>query len=264
MEIKLIFEPKGKAREYSPLALNVYANGCDHGCRYCYCKSVARGDWGLVPRARSLAGLEREAAQASRQILLSFISDPYCAAEQEHRQTRNALAVLHAARCSVAILTKGGTRCLDDLEIFRCWPDGRIKVGATLTFEDNRKCMEWEPGARVFSNRLLALRQLHEAGIRTWASIEPVIEPAESLAVIEASWPYVDAYKVGRWNHDARSKWIDWAAFGKAAVDMIRSAGKALYVKLDLQPHFPPGYLTASETDMDALTLPDRPQEESR
>lgn len=30
-----IYEPKGAAREYSPLALN-YQTGCDHGCVYCY------------------------------------------------------------------------------------------------------------------------------------------------------------------------------------------------------------------------------------
>ena len=30
----MIYEPRGRAREYSPLALNVY-NKCDHFCRYC-------------------------------------------------------------------------------------------------------------------------------------------------------------------------------------------------------------------------------------
>jgi hypothetical protein len=28
--MSLIYEPKGKAREYSPLALNTYSGGCDH------------------------------------------------------------------------------------------------------------------------------------------------------------------------------------------------------------------------------------------
>ena len=30
-----IYEPRGRAREYSPFAMN-YFKGCDHGCRYCY------------------------------------------------------------------------------------------------------------------------------------------------------------------------------------------------------------------------------------
>jgi DNA repair photolyase len=30
-----IYEPAGRAREYSPLALNHF-KGCEHGCLYCY------------------------------------------------------------------------------------------------------------------------------------------------------------------------------------------------------------------------------------
>jgi hypothetical protein len=208
-----------------------------------------------------LAGLGREAVKASRQILLCFVGDGYCSAEREHRNTRAALGILSAARCSVAILTKGGARCLDDLAMFRAWPDGRVKVGATLTFRSATRCAEWELGAASPDDRLDALRQLHEAGVKTWASIEPVIDAAESLAIIEASLPYVDAYKVGKWNHDARANATDWPAFGKAAVDMIRAAGKALYVKADLRPYMPDGYLTATECDMESLSLPDRPAE---
>ena len=33
--MKIIYEPKGKALEYAPLACNLY-KGCPHGCRYCY------------------------------------------------------------------------------------------------------------------------------------------------------------------------------------------------------------------------------------
>ncbi|MDD5502144.1 MAG: hypothetical protein PHH26_01630 [Candidatus Thermoplasmatota archaeon] len=261
--MSLIYEPKGKAREYSPLALNVYSGGCDHGCKYCYCSGIMRGAWNATPRARDLSALSREATTARRQILLSFMGDPYCSAERTHRKTRDALRVLSAARCSVAILTKGGMRCLDDLGTFRAWPDGRVKVGATLTFNASALSRQWEPGAADPGTRIDALRQLHAAGVKTWASIEPVIIPSESLAIIEASLPYCDAYKVGRWNHDQRANATDWVAFGKSAVDMIRAAGKRLYIKVDLRPHFPAGYLTPEECNQDTLTLPDRPEEVS-
>jgi len=262
--MSLIYTPKGKAREYSPLALNTYSDGCDHRCQYCYCHGIGKAfgrPWTGDPAPRSLTGLQREAVKACPQILLCFMSDPYCAAERTHRNTRAALGILSDAKCSVAILTKGGTRCLDDLAMFRSWPDGRVKVGATLTFRSAARCAEWEPGAAHPDDRLDALRQIHAAGVKTWASIEPVIDPAESLAIIEASLPYVDAYKVGKWNHDQRANATDWPAFGLAAVDMIRSAGKALYVKADLRPHMPDGYLTESECDMESLSLPDRPVE---
>ncbi|MDQ1279366.1 MAG: hypothetical protein QG670_628, partial [Thermoproteota archaeon] len=37
--MKYIYEPKGRAREYGALALNVYSN-CDFGCLYCYCRGM--------------------------------------------------------------------------------------------------------------------------------------------------------------------------------------------------------------------------------
>lgn len=33
--MNVIYEPKGRAREYAPLACNLYM-GCTHGCKYCY------------------------------------------------------------------------------------------------------------------------------------------------------------------------------------------------------------------------------------
>lgn len=256
----LIYVPKGKAREYSPLALNIYSGGCDHGCRYCYCPGIFRGRWSLTPVVRDLKSLAREAAGAREQILLSFIGDPYCAAETKHRCTRAALNVLAEARCSIAILTKGGRRCLDDIELFRSWPDGRIKVGATLTFMDKNKSLFHEPGAALPDDRISALSVLHNSGIKTWASIEPVIDADESLAIIKKSLPFVDAYKVGKLNHSKSD--IDWNKFCVDAVTMIRSAGKKLYVKDDLREFVPDGFLTESEADHDSLNLPMRPENE--
>ena len=253
----LIYEPTGKAREYSPLALNVYAGGCDHQCSYCYCRNIVRGDWSKTGSPRNLDSLDREAKKCFRQILLCFMGDPYSQDEIKYRQTRAALEILKRNKCSVAILTKGGERCLDDLGIFRSWPDGRIKVGATLTFKSEHASRKFEPGAQSPLQRVEALKVLHEAGIQTWASIEPVIYPADSLAIIEASLPYVDAYKVGKLNH--RSTDVDWKAFCLDAVSLIRSAGKKLYVKYDLAEFVPAGFLTAEETDCDHLVLPDRP-----
>ena len=39
---KLIYQPKGKAREYSPWACNLY-NGCTNNCTYCYNKKGVGG-----------------------------------------------------------------------------------------------------------------------------------------------------------------------------------------------------------------------------
>ena len=262
----LIYEPEGKAGEYSPYALNIYLNGCNHACSYCYCPDWARRygrPWTTTPTPRALSWktLEREAEETTRQVGLSFLGDPYCAAEREYRATREALAVLAGARCSVAVLTKGGSRCLDDLDAFKRWPEGRVQVGATLTFLTESRSREVEPGAAVPEDRLAALQTLHAAGVRTWASIEPVIDADESLAVIEASLPFVAAYKVGKLNHEKDA--VDWRAFAPRAVAVIRQAGRRVYVKVGSQPYFPAGFLTPQERDPESLFLPDRPEEPS-
>ena len=50
--MSIIYEPRGKAREYSELAANLYT-GCSHGCRYCYCPAILRkkiDEWAANPR----------------------------------------------------------------------------------------------------------------------------------------------------------------------------------------------------------------------
>lgn len=253
--MSLIYEPKGKAREYSPLALNVYSGGCEHQCDYCYCKGI--GAWSEMPKARDLRGLASDAEKANRQVLLSFMSDPYAPIERWCRNTRSALYVLAQHRCSVAILTKGGSICLDDIDAFQNWPDDRIKVGSTLTFVDPDKSKIHEPGAALPEDRLATLAALSNAGIKTWASIEPVIDPQESLAIIEASLPFVDAYKVGKLNH--RKNTTDWVRFGQSAVALIRAAKKTLYVKYDLRAAMPGFEFSTEECDPETVFLPDRP-----
>jgi len=115
---------------------------------------------------------------------------------------------------------------------------------------------EVETGAASPSDRIEALKVLSQAGVKTWASIEPVIDPEESLAIINASLPYVDAYKVGKLNHKENS--TDWKSFGVRAVEMIRGAGKPLYVKVDLRSFFPVNFLREEEIRADVLNLPSR------
>ena len=258
--MRLIYRPKGKAREYSPMALNVYSGGCDHGCGYCYCNGVAKGRWGLVGVPRDLKGLSGEAAKSGEQILMSFMADPYCKADVIHGKTREALLVLREAGCSVALLSKGGERCLRDLDLFVGWPEGRIKVGATLTFFDEARSKQEEPGAASPAERIETLTALRAAGVKTWASIEPVIDPAESLAVMSVSLEHADSYKIGKWNHDARSLNTDWAAFARDAVSLMRDAGKRFYIKEGLRAFLPEGFLTAEESCPDSLCLPRRPE----
>ena len=255
----VIYEPKGKAREYAPLALNHY-RGCDHGCSYCYVPAIFARDSGYVhsdvkPRENVIEQLQKELKHGApdKQILLSFTGDPYCHADVLIELTRRVLKMLSEAKAMIAVLTKGGTRCLRDIDLFKSWPSP-LKVGATLTFLTPAKSEQHEPHASLPVDRLIALRELHEAGVRTWASIEPVIEPKESLAVIRESLPFVDEYKIGKLNHVENN--TDWAQFLRDAVAIMREARKPFYLKEDLRAYCPPDVqLSPEECDMDYLTL---------
>ncbi|MDE6696937.1 MAG: hypothetical protein K2K25_08650, partial [Muribaculaceae bacterium] len=67
-----------------------------------------------------------------------------------------------------------------------------VAFGFTLTGFDEK-----EPGASTNQERIEAMRELHDMGFRTFASIEPIIAPARSLRMIEATKGFCDLYKVG-------------------------------------------------------------------
>lgn len=237
----IIYEPSGKAKEYCDLAANLYI-GCGHGCTYCYaprCLHTTPEQFGNArPRGDILRQIEKEApAHSGKEVHLCFTCDPYQPIEREHRLTRRTLEIFTRNRVRARILTKGGPRCLDDLTLLR---ENRAVVGATLTFVNEEDSSLWEPGAASPANRLATLGALHDHGIETWASLEPVIDPAQSLELIRRTIGFVDTYKVGKWNHDRRANEIDWHAFASEAVNLLERHGQRYYIKEDLRKHLTP------------------------
>lgn len=241
----IIYEPRGKAKEYADLAANLYI-GCDHGCKYCYAPSATykTREAFTKPRVRPgvIAQIAKEApAYAGREVLLSFTCDVYSSFATEQIDpimqasiTRQAIDALHLGGCHVTILTKGGKRSTADFDILK--PGD--KYGATLTFDNPADSQEWEPGAALPEERIAALREAHARNITTWVSFEPVIKPSQTLALMKQVAGFVDLYKIGKWNHDARSKEIDWLAFAEEALDIVVSLKKEFIIKKDLLRYF--------------------------
>lgn len=236
--MSIIYEPKGRAREYAELAANLYS-GCAHGCEYCYAPGALRinkTDFRLCvkPRKDCLQQLEKDAAKLAgtdKRILLSFSTDPYQPCEEQYGLTRQAIEILHSHNIGVTILTKGGMRAARDFDLL-----GQADTfGTSLTFTDIAQSMEWEPGAAIPGDRLAAMKLAHEKGIPTWASIEPVIDPAQSLDLIQVAIPFCDYYKVGKLNHHPLAKTIDWCRFGGMVRNTLEEAGKHFYIKEDLR-----------------------------
>jgi len=236
--MKVIYEPSGKAQEYSELAANLY-QGCSHGCLYCYAPKVVHQKkdefhTNIKPRKDVLKWLDRQAPHyKGKEVFLCFTCDPYGPEEMEHCTTRDAIKLLYGHSVGVNILTKGGDRAERDLHILAERPE-LSRLGATLTFDNIQDSLKWEPMAAIPDSRIRMLYRAHNMGIKTWASMEPVIDPEQTLKLIRQTHQFVDSYKVGRWNHDARANDIDWRDFLRRVVDLLEEKGCNYYIKRDL------------------------------
>jgi hypothetical protein len=241
-----IYAPKGQAGEYAPLAANPY-RGCGHGCAYCYVPSVIKVprplfDAGAVPRPGFLGALtsdarKYQAAGIGAQVMLSFTTDPYHPGDTSlTRATLEALAAHGLAFCT---LTKGGTRALRDLSLFR---PKRDAFATTLTSLDPAFSARWERHAAMPADRLAALRAFHDAGIYTWVSLEPTLDCESSLAIVQETHGFVDLFKVGRANYLPMTGKTDWRDYTLRMVDLLQRLDAPHYIKRDLQPFLPADY----------------------
>jgi DNA repair photolyase len=242
----IIYAPKGQAGEYAPLAANPY-RGCGHACAYCYVPAVLRMprpefDAGATPRPDYLNLLAKDAikyqANGSReQVMLSFTTDPYHPGD--NGLTSSVIHTLQHYGLAVCTLTKGGTRALRDLDLFRA---DRDAFASTLTSLDDAFSRKWERGAALPADRIAALKAFHAAGIFTWVSLEPTLDTASSLAIIEATHEFVDLFKVGRANYLPMTNTTDWEDYTLRVLDLVQRLGVRHYIKQDLQPYLPAGY----------------------
>jgi len=243
----IIYAPAGQAGEYARLATNMY-RGCGHKCFYCYVPSVlkmsrAEFDAGAKDRAIYREQLPKDARKyqslgITEQVLLCFTTDPYHPFDTS--LTRETIQTLIQHGMAFCTLTKGGSRALRDLDLFR--PD-RDAFASSLTLLDEATSMRMEAGAASPADRIETLKRFHEAGLYTWVSLEPVIDPDVTLEIIRQTHTFVDLYKIGRINYSTLTKRTDWKAFTKQVIELLAETGNDHYIKEDLQQYLPTDYV---------------------
>ncbi len=241
-----IYAPKGQAGEYSPLAVNPY-RGCGHACAYCYVPLVTKQprqefDAGAVPRMDFLSKLRKDAVKyrdhgATGQAMLSFTSDVYSPFDRS--MTRPSLEILRDHGLGFCVLTKGGSRALVDIDLYR--PD-RDAFASTLTTLDDAFSLKWERGAALPGDRISTLKAFHDAGIFTWVSLEPTLDLESSLAIVDTTHKFVDLFKIGRANYvPTITKVLDWESYTLRMLEKVTKLGIKFYFKKDLQGYLPAG-----------------------
>lgn len=183
---KLIYQPKGKAREYSPWACNLY-NGCSNRCEYCYNRhcpgaSLLGADNVTLKSGATLEQFKKELLRYKEQIItddkglfFNFVSDPFLEETYELNMQCAEFAFENRVPCVFLSKRKVPIQMADLFMNNRDY----VKVGFTLT-----GCDELEPGANTNQERITEINLLGTAGIKTWASIEPVISIQKSIEVI--------------------------------------------------------------------------------
>jgi len=222
---KAIYNPSGKAGEYAEWACNFYT-GCSNNCNYCYCKrGVMSHTWSTTPKLKSCFKDENHALEVFEKelkanlselqehgLFFSFTTDPML--PETIKLTLNAASVCADNKVPIKILTKR-TEFLtsEEAEGLIKEADGHISIlmkinnshyvswnrdeidaafGFTLTGHD-----DLEPSASTNAERIEAMRRLHTAGFKTWASVEPVIDFKSSLEMITKTVKFCDLYKIG-------------------------------------------------------------------
>jgi DNA repair photolyase len=259
--MSIIYEPKGKAREYSPLAASFY-RGCNHGCKYCYVppilyltKEKFHSELEIRKNIQKQIDSDFKKNSGCEQVFFSFSTDPYNKLEETEKITQYALQKALEYKIPISILTKSKL-VLRDLDIFKSF-EKHIQVGMTLTFLSEKKSLEIEPKASTPNERIEVLKKLKENGIRTWASIEPVIEPEESIAIIKEVFDYVDTLKIGMVsNYEGLTKKINWEDFLKKIIPYLRENEKSFYIKTELRNACKNISFLPNETNMDFHTVP--------
>lgn len=244
--LDIIYQPGGRAREYAPLACNL-AVGCSHGCRYCYGPSASHKGReafmaGPVPVKNALERLERDARRLQevgddRTTLFSFLTDPFSADDWEaHDLTGEAVKIMAYHERPFTVLTKGAWEATVHLPLYA----PRDSFATTLVFTDEADREHWEPGADPLALRWEVLADAISRGIDTWISLEPVIEPAQALAVVRrAADAGIGHVKIGPLNYHPHAESVDWRRFGRDLADVLTEIDIDYYLKHDMRPHMP-------------------------
>lgn len=207
---KAIYQPNGKAGEYSGWACNFY-NGCSNQCSYCYLQKGRNAKiYTPTPTLQKAFKDEDDAVeQFGKEVLrnlseiqkhglfFSFTTDPLL--PETMGLTAKAVRICMENDVNVKLLTKRADFVVPFFDYLSAGGGldedvckKHVAFGFTLTGHD-----DLEGNSSPNLDRISTMKQLHDRGYRTFVSAEPVIEPKTSLLIIRETLDFCDLYMVG-------------------------------------------------------------------
>ena len=161
--------------------------GCTHACKYCYASFMKRftnhpEPWGEFLDVKHWPEMTNPEKYKGKELIIGSVTDPYNPQEEEYGRTRALLQQLKGSGVKISIQTKSDL-VLRDMELIRTFPDARGGF-SFITMEERFK--DDMDNAVSIERRLEAMRQFHEAGIRTTCFISPIFPGiTDVMAIIE-------------------------------------------------------------------------------
>lgn len=219
--------------EYGDYTMN-HVQGCSHGCLYpCYA-FLLKKRFGQIKSyeqwidpilvSNTLELLDKEIPRLKDKIQsvhLCFTTDPFMQGYPEiSDMSIAAIKKLNAAGIKCTTLTKG----ILPIELADLSKDNEYGITFVSLNEEYRAKME--PGAAPYAERLAALQALHDAGCKTWVSMEPYPTPNlidQNLYDLLEAVSFVDKIIFGRTNYSTEvSSYKEHRAYyNKLAAEVI-------------------------------------------
>ena len=232
--------------EYGDYTIN-HVQGCAHGCKFpCYAMMMAKRfgkaktyeEWcepKLVENALEI--LDKEIPKLKdkiKSVHLCFSTDPFMYGYDEVSQMSIAIIKkLNVAGIKCTALTKG----ILPIELATLSPEN--EYGITLVSLDEVFRQEMEPNSAPYQERIDALRILHNAGCKTWVSMEPYPTPnfiEQDLNEILEAISFCDKIIFGRLNYNKKvSEYKDHKAYFNELAEQVikycKTNGKQYHIK---------------------------------
>ncbi|MFC3344698.1 SPL family radical SAM protein [Paenibacillus abyssi] len=217
---KILTEAKGYLDVGFTHSLNPYG-GCAFSCRYCYVrempiqrfKDIPWGEWVDI-KTNAAENYRTEMVKLRRKnkpihIFMSSATDPYQPIERKATITRRILETMIDMPPDLLQIQTRSPLIKRDLDLLVQLKE-TCSILISMTIETDREDIKhifapYSPGIKL---RLKALKELHEAGIATQASISPVLPftphfPKLLEGIVDRIW--IDTLNIGDGSMGKRS-----------------------------------------------------------
>jgi DNA repair photolyase len=262
---KILTEAKGYLDVGFTHSLNPYI-GCAFSCRYCYVrempiqkfKEIPWGEWVDI-KTNAAENYRKEIMKLRKKkntlnIFMSSATDPYQPIERKAEITRGILKeMIENPPDFLQIQTRGPliTRDIDLLVKLK----EKCDVLVSMTIETDREDIKqiFAPYAPGIKLRIKALKEVHDAGISTQASISPVLPftpdfPKALDGIVDHIW--IDTLSIGDGAMGKRSEKLGIPSLFEEH-ELTRWYEKNLHVKVEkyFNKYFPSKMIRVSKND---------------